>query len=99
MVQLAEKAPSLEEAVNSFEKVALEYKYDGARMLIHKKGDKVWIFTRRLENITKAFPDVVDVCKKALKAENCIVAGRLAIDKKTGKPSPFQLLSQDKEKI
>jgi DNA ligase 1 len=95
MVQLAEKAPSLEEAINSFEKVALEYKYDGARFLIHKKKDKIWIFTRRLENITRAFPDVVEVCKKSLKADECIVDGEgLAINKKTGKPLPFQMLSQ-----
>jgi DNA ligase-1 len=95
MVQLAEKAPSLEDAINSFEKVALEYKYDGARMLIHKKDEKIAIFTRRLENITKAFPDVVDICKKGLKAKECIVDGEgLAIDKKTGKPLPFQMLSQ-----
>lgn len=95
MVQLAEKAPSLEDAINSFDKVALEYKYDGARMLVHKKDDKIMIFTRRLENITKAFPDVVEICKKGLKAKECIADGEgLAIDKKTGKPLPFQMLSQ-----
>ncbi len=94
-VQLAEKAPSLEDAVNSFDEPAAEYKYDGARMQIHKKGNIIWIFTRRLENITKAFPDVVEVCKKSLKPKECIVDGEgLAIDKKTGKPLPFQKLSQ-----
>jgi DNA ligase-1 len=94
-VQLAEKSPSLEEALDSFEEPALEYKYDGARMLIHKKGDKIMIFTRRLEDITKAFPDVVEVCKKSLKVKECILDGEgLAIDKKTGKPMPFQKLSQ-----
>ena len=94
-VQLAEKAPSLEDALNSFDEPALEYKYDGARMLIHKKNDKIMIFTRRLENITKAFPDVVEICNKSLKAKECILDGEgLAIDKKTGKPMPFQKLSQ-----
>jgi DNA ligase 1 len=95
MVQLAEKAPSLEEALNSFNKVALEYKYDGARMLIHKKGDHIEIFTRRLENITKAFPDIVKVCKSNIRATSCIVDGEgVAIDPKTGKPLAFQMLSQ-----
>jgi DNA ligase-1 len=94
-VQLAEKAPSLEDALNSFEEPALEYKYDGARMLVHKKDDEIMIFTRRLENITKAFPDVVEICKKSLKAKECILDGEgLAIDKKTEKPMPFQKLSQ-----
>ncbi len=95
VVLLAEKSPSLEDALNSFDEPACEYKYDGARMLIHKKNDKFWIFTRRLENITKAFPDVVEVCKKSLKTKECIVDGEgLAIDRKTGKPLPFQTLSQ-----
>jgi len=95
MVLLAEKAPSLEDAVKSFDKVALEFKYDGARFLVHKKDDKVWIFTRRLENVTKAFPDVVNLCKKYILSKNCIVDGEaLAINPKTGKPLPFQRLSQ-----
>jgi DNA ligase-1 len=94
-VLLAEKAPSLEDAMNSFEETAAEYKYDGARMLIHKKGDKIWIFTRRLEDITKAFPDVVEICRKSLKAKECIVDSEaLAIDTKTGRPMPFQKMSQ-----
>lgn len=63
--------------------------------LIHKKGDNFWIFTRRLENITKAFPDVVKLCKASLKAKDCIVDGEaLAIDPKTKRPLPFQTLSQ-----
>jgi len=95
MVLLAEKAPSLENAINSFDKIALEYKYDGARFLIHKKDEKLWIFTRRLENVTKAFPEVVEICKKGLKAKNCIVDGEcITIDPKTGRPLPFQILSQ-----
>jgi DNA ligase-1 len=95
MVLLAEKAPSLEDAIKSFDKIALEYKYDGARFLIHKKDDKIWIFTRRLENVTKAFPEVAEICKKYLNAKNCIVDGEaLAVNPKTGRPLPFQMLSQ-----
>ena len=95
MVLLAEKSPSLEEAINSFDKVALEYKYDGARFLVHKKQDKIWIFTRRLENVTKAFPDVVELCKKYILTDICIVDGEaLAIDSKTKRPLPFQIISQ-----
>jgi len=95
MVLLAEKAPSLEDAINSFDKVALEYKYDGARFLVHKNEDKLWIFTRRLENVTKAFPDVVELCKKNILAKNCIVDGEaLALNPKTRRPSPFQMISQ-----
>ena len=95
MVQLAEKAPSLETALKSFKRPALQYKYDGMRTLVEKKGEKIWLYTRRLENVTAAFPDIVAAVKKALKAKDCIIDGEtLAIHPKTGKPQPFQRLSQ-----
>jgi len=94
MVLLAEKAPDLKAALETFDHPALEFKYDGARLAIHKKGNKIWLFTRRLENVTDAFPDVVEMCKQAIKAKECIVEGEaLAIDPKTGRPLPFQTLS------
>lgn len=95
MVLLAEKAPYLEEALKEYENPALETKYDGARIQIHKKGEQIWLYTRRLENVTGQFPDLVELSRKAIKAENCIVDGEcLGINPKTGKPLPFQVLSQ-----
>ncbi|MEM5852811.1 MAG: ATP-dependent DNA ligase [Candidatus Aenigmatarchaeota archaeon] len=94
-VMLGEKAESIEEVVKEFGKVSAEYKYDGMRAEIHKKGDDIWIFTRRLEDVTKQFPDLVELCRKFLKAKECIVEGEaLAINPKTGSPLPFQVLSQ-----
>jgi len=94
-VLLAEKAPNLEEALKKFNNLVIEWKYDGARINIHKNGSKIWLFTRRLENVTKQFPDLVNLAKKGLKVERCIVEGELlGIDDKTGKPLPFQKLSQ-----
>jgi len=94
-VLLAEKAPDLKTAVKKFEHPALEIKYDGARVQIHKDGEKVTLFTRRLENVTKQFPDLVKFTKEAVKAKHCILDGEmLGIDKKTGKSLPFQQLSQ-----
>lgn len=94
-VLLSEKSPSLEEALNTFENVAIEWKYDGARLSIHKKGDQVILYTRRMENVTKQFPEVVEFVKKAVKADRCVIEGEmLGIDVKTKKPMPFQLLSQ-----
>lgn len=93
-VLLAERSPTLEEALNTFENVALEFKYDGARTLIHKKSDTVWVFTRRLEDVTKAFPDIVSLVKKNVKAENCILDSEtVGTDPKTGRSVPFQALS------
>jgi DNA ligase-1 len=94
-VMLGLAAPSIEDIVKKFGKIIAQYKYDGMRVECHKKGDKVWVFTRRLENVTPQFPDIVELCRKGLKAEECVVEGEaLGIDKKTGYPLPFQVLSQ-----
>ncbi|NIQ04231.1 MAG: DNA ligase, partial [Candidatus Korarchaeota archaeon] len=58
-VMLAQKATSIEEAFEDCGKPAqFEYKYDGFRMLIHKKGEEIQLFSRRLEAITKQFPEI-----------------------------------------
>ncbi len=94
IVLLAEKAPDLKSALGAYEHAAMEYKYDGMRAQIHKKGDKISIFTRRLENVTKAFPDLVDLAKRGIRAKDAIIEGELlAIDPKTKRPMPFQMLS------
>ncbi|MBI4015655.1 MAG: ATP-dependent DNA ligase [Candidatus Aenigmarchaeota archaeon] len=94
-VLLAEKAPTLKEAIESFEKVGIEQKIDGARLQVHRKGNQFWVYTRRLENVTKQFPDIIEYCKKGIRAENYIVEGEcVAVDKKTERPLPFQALSQ-----
>ncbi len=94
-VLLAEKAPSLQEALIKAEEPQLEVKYDGMRTQIHKENDKVWLFTRRLENVTKQFPDLVNYVKKYVKCKNCIIEGEtIGIDPKTKKPLPFQILSK-----
>lgn len=94
-VMLAEKAASIEEVLKKHKKVAIELKFDGMRAQIHKSGDKVWVFTRRLEDVTKQFPDIVKLAKEGIKSKECVIEGEaLGIDAKTGKPLPFQILSQ-----
>jgi DNA ligase-1 len=94
-VMLGEKAESIEEVVKKYGKIAAEYKYDGMRVIIEKKGEKVILFTRRQEDVTKQFPDVVKLAIECLKPKECMVEGEvLGIDVKTGKPLPFQVLSQ-----
>ena len=64
-------------------------------MVIHKKGDKIWLYTRRLENITRQFPEVVELARRGIKAGECILEGEMiGFDRGTGKPMPFQFLSQ-----
>ncbi len=80
-------------------KALVEYKYDGERAQIHKKGDKVLIFSRRLENITHQYPDVVEKTLSNVVAEEAIIEGEIvAIDPDTGEMRPFQELMHRKRK-
>jgi len=94
-VLLAQKAKDLKEALDKFENAALEFKYDGMRAEIHKKGDRIWIFTRRLEDVSNQFPDLVKFAKDGVIVKDCIIEGEvIGINPDTGKPLPFQQLSQ-----
>ena len=65
-----------------------EIKYDGSRCQVHKKGKVVKIFSRRLEDITEALPEIVSGIREAIK-EDAIVEGEI-IAFKHGRPQPFQ---------
>ena len=74
---------------------AAEYKYDGFLMQIHKKDGAITLFTRRLENVTAQFPDVVERVAKQVSGESFIIeAEAVGIDLATGKYRPFQNISQ-----
>ena len=80
-------------------KAIVEYKYDGERAQIHKKDNNVIIFSRRLENITKQYPDVQEYVRKYVKAREVIIEGEIvAIDPETGEMRPFQELMHRKRK-
>ncbi|NJF26085.1 ATP-dependent DNA ligase [Thermococcus sp. Bubb.Bath] len=88
---LAQNAASVEDALKEMGgKAAFEIKYDGARVQVHKNGDRVVIYSRRLENVTKSIPEVVKAIKEALKPEKAIVEGELVAIEDGGRPRPFQ---------
>jgi ATP-dependent DNA ligase I len=95
-VMLALKVNTIAEA---FEKVGrpaqIEYKYDGFRVLIHKtKEGKIKIFTRRLDDVTKQFPEIVEYVRKHVDGESFILDGEaVGFDIKTKKYKPFQEIS------
>lgn len=71
----------------------VEFKYDGLRMQVHV-GDRVRVFSRRLEELTPQFPDVVEAAAKAFAGHQVIVEGEaVAVDPQTGAILPFQVLS------
>lgn len=88
---LAQMAASVREAlIEMGGEAEFEIKYDGARVQVHKDGDKVIIYSRRLENVTKSIPEVVERIKKSIKPEKAIVEGELVAVGEEGRPRPFQ---------
>jgi DNA ligase-1 len=96
-VMLFPKAKNIDEAFEIVGKpAAFEYKYDGFRMMINKdeKG-KINIFTRRLDNVTKQFPEAVKFVKENVKADSFIIDSEaVGYNHKTKKYRPFQDISQ-----
>jgi DNA ligase-1 len=97
---LAERLSSPEAILEKFGgKCAAEYKYDGERLQAHKRGNEVTLFSRRLENISRQYPDAVDLFKKYVKAENAILECEcVAVDADTGEMRPFQELMHRRRK-
>jgi DNA ligase 1 len=61
---LASTAASASEAVESFERSSVEWKLDGIRIQIHRRGDEVRIYTRNLNEITETLPGIVDAVRR-----------------------------------
>ncbi|MCK5451943.1 MAG: hypothetical protein KAI51_00775, partial [Candidatus Aenigmarchaeota archaeon] len=73
-VMLYQKAMTIEDAFKIVGKpAAIEYKYDGFRLQIHKTDSNITLFTRRLENVTEQFPDVKSIVRENVKAKSFIV--------------------------
>jgi DNA ligase-1 len=88
---LAQTANNLKEVLQEHGTTALEYKLDGARIQIHKLGNQVKIFSRRLTDVTASLPEVVETVKKELKVHEAIVEGEVIAVDEHG-PLPFQHL-------
>src|SRR5207253_9602281 len=69
---------------------AFEYKFDGARIQIHKKDDRVRIFSRRLTDVTDSIPEIVDFAKTQVKSTEFLIEGEVVAIGAAGKPVPFQ---------
>lgn len=97
---LAERVKSEAEAVEKLGKeFAAEYKLDGERVQIHLKDGQVVLFSRRLENITSYYPDIVEKAPKALRTTEAILeAEAVAINENSGEFLPFQELMHRRRK-
>jgi DNA ligase 1 len=73
-------------------KTALEFKYDGARVQIHKEGDLIRIWSRRLSEVTSSLPEIVEIARRNLQGESFILDAEVVAVGKDGRPFPFQEL-------
>ncbi len=95
-VMLPVKVTEISEAFRICGKpVAVEHKYDGFRMIITSNGKEIKLFTRRLEDVTKQFPDVVSCIKQHVKAKEFILDSEVVgYDKDKKRYTPFEAISQ-----
>jgi DNA ligase-1 len=89
---LATSIDDLSEMVGAISKYALEMKYDGARVQIHKKGEDIRIFSRGLTEVTDSLPEIVDIIQHYVKPMNVILDGEVVATDTSGKPYPFQVV-------
>ena len=95
---LAERLPNAEEIVKKLGKCSVEAKYDGLRMQVHVEGGKVEIFSRKLERMTRMFPEITGAACR-LKAKSAIFEGEaLAYNAKEKRYYSFQETIQRKRK-
>jgi len=92
-IMLAQMADSLAEALKEHGgETAFEYKLDGARVQIHKLGDEVRIFSRRLTDVTESLPEIVKMARENITAREAILEGEVIAVDRYGNPIPFQHL-------
>ncbi|MDG6909329.1 MAG: ATP-dependent DNA ligase [Nitrososphaerota archaeon] len=98
---LAERLSSAEAIVKKMgeKKVSTEYKLDGERLQIHKDGDDVKLFSRRLEVISAHYPDAAELVVRNVRAKRAILEAEVvAINEDTGEYLPFQELMHRRRK-
>jgi len=87
---LAQPAGDLGEALERIGEAALEYKLDGARVQVHRSGDEVRVFSRQLNDVTHAVPELVETVR-ALPSGELILDGEVLALRPDGTPHPFQV--------
>jgi DNA ligase-1 len=90
---LAQTAASVEEAFDLLgPQLALEYKLDGARVQIHKEGQRVRLYSRNLSDLTASLPEVQGEVAREVTAHTAILEGEVIAVAEDGRPRPFQNL-------
>src|SRR5258705_6043285 len=86
---LAQASEDVADAIERLGRAAFEWKLDGARVQAHKSGDEIRVYTRSLNEVTAAVPEVVAVLRGAA-ARELIADGETIALRPDGTPHPFQ---------
>lgn len=87
---LAQTAEDTSEAIANLGKAALEYKLDGARIQAHRSGDDVRVYSRQLNDVTAAVPEIVETVRE-MPGKELILDGEVLSLQENGRPQPFQV--------
>lgn len=92
-LMLAQMADNVEQALQEHGgKTAFEFKYDGARVQIHKLDKEVLIFSRRLTEVTSSLPEIAELTRRNVEINEAIIEGEVIAVDDSGFPIPFQHL-------
>lgn len=86
---LAQTAETLEEALGRVGDPAVEFKFDGARLQVHRSGGEVRLFTRSLRDVTADLPGVAATVE-GLPVRQVVLDGEAIGLGADGRPLPFQ---------
>jgi DNA ligase 1 len=87
---LAQPAGDMDVAMERLQRAALDYKLDGARIQVHRSGDDVRVYTRRLNEVTGSVPELVEAVRM-LPARELVLDGEAIALRENGRPAPFQV--------
>jgi DNA ligase-1 len=86
---LAQPAEDVADALERLGTAAFEWKLDGARVQAHKSGGEIRVYTRSLNDVTSAVPEVVEALRNCA-ARELILDGETIALRPDGTPYPFQ---------
>ncbi|WP_106849398.1 ATP-dependent DNA ligase [Blastococcus sp. Marseille-P5729] len=86
---LASPGASVDDAVHALGLASVEHKLDGARIQVHRDGDRVSVYTRSLADVTARVPEIVDIAL-GLDCRQAVLDGETLMLDEDGAPRPFQ---------
>lgn len=87
---LAQTASDPKSALDALGEAALEYKLDGVRVQLHKDGDRIRVFSRRMNDISASVPELVEAAGR-WPVDRVVLDGEAIALRDDGTPQPFQV--------